>query len=176
MATCLVNAGKIGETYIEWPGFGHTGWYDGKYDKKEDAVQIRLLYPAVLRAVLHRLALGGIAVSVHGACVHQQGSVQGALPSDIRGRGACAVLSAAGVSEEADVGVLSVHVDLLRLGVFYQLVPGAALGHPLVGLQRACIQPEWQNLSAGGGGLRCGRHGAGLSAAAFIWKALRTDI
>ena len=52
--------------------------------------------------------------------------------------------------------------------LFYQLVPGAALGHPLVGLQRARLESERADLSAGSCGLRPGRHGAGLSAAAAV--------
>ena len=86
------------------------------------------------------------------------------------------MFSAAGVSEEAGAGVFSVHGAVLRAGIFYQLVPGAALGYPLVGLQRARFEFKRADLPAGGGDIRTGRNGAGLSAAAFIWKTLRTDI
>ena len=112
--------------------------------------------------------LGGAAVFVYRPCLYQQRRVQGALPAHLRGGRACALLSVPAVAEKAPAGIFIVGSGVLCAGIFYQLVPGMALGNSLVGLQRTFSESERQNLPGWGGGFRAGRDGAGMPAATAL--------
>lgn len=112
--------------------------------------------------------MGSAFISVHGACLYQQRRVQRALSSHLWcGRDSFGICVPEN-PQEAAVGIFTVGGSMLRAGVLYQLVSGAALGCPLVGLQRALYEPERQNMPGGGIGFRVGRDGPGLPAFAAL--------
>lgn len=114
------------------------------------------------------MALGGAAFLADRPCLYQPGGIQGTIPSHLRGGRGIAVLSASKVPQEALPGVCAVHGCLLRAGVPDQLSAGGPLGDPVVGLQRSCLACQWQNLPGRVSGLRPGRDGPGLPAAACV--------
>lgn len=86
------------------------------------------------------------------------------------------MVSAASFKQKAFFDVSVVSGVLFRSGILYQRIPGVEVGLALVGLQRLSSGSERTDMSAGGGVLRPGGHGAELLSHAPVHEAVPQNL